>query len=1139
MLPYQPIARVPIALSLALVLAPWANAQAPFEVLSATVPSGATWEINRPIDVQFSAPVDLSTVSSTTLRIRERGKGTPAVGDFSLIAPDTVRFQPRCPVELDLSDAGLAPDHPWRLEVPAATGSIATVRSTAGDGVSTSFGVSFRTPSAANPWIDTRTGAPAPVLRQGGSRNATRLQLANDPNQRVYFEPRAVPDAALGADVPAGFVAPLNLSSVARTKVTALLVLDQMIAFDAANLDEARVRLEYEATPGVWRPFPRSVRLGANCTGVGAVLDIQPSGVLPQGRRVRIVLGAGFRDVVGEALASDLVVGAFEVGAATDPGTTTVGDAGDEVFEGFDTVILEDGAFAPATGGARALWGVDGKLRHAAFEGTGGPQGTFDWVIDGTVLLDTVFSVITNEAQTTTQNVVNGQVDVRSLWVKPGAVLLIEGPNPCTIRVSGQIPPTMPGLPVGTPPTGVLVQGVIRCNGQNHPGVVSFNTTNIPEAGAPGNGGGGRGGTGSYLTTQSTPQGGHGFGAFAAVNGGGRGGEAGFNPFASESNRRPGGGGGGRFGPDQRELSRPNCPDQRVIGLDAERGFDGSANSLGALHPGRALGGDAGPSPFHDTRSDNDFWGTLVTQSGAVIEGELARAWAGSGGGAGGDACLTSSFPTVPFLPTGDEKGAGGGGGGGSLTILAAADIRLGGTGSAARGRIEVDGGTGGGGENTNGINRVGGGSGGGSGGHLVLQSASQIDLSRCTSVSTAVNGQATWGGLFARGGQGGEGEQGFGGARANGVPTLPSVDALPPNAYPSFTPTSAPCSIVTGANDAAVSVGGFTNPTQFRFTNVVGNANPANPVNCAGGDGGPGIIQLHVADLANLVLPATAQPPVANVNFRDLCMPLPVGANPSNANTPAQWDRLLPMFALRSAARSKWTALGAPEVAPSTTLPDAVELAFAGTDPATGRVSTTGASAPFDVSELPPVVAGTLALGPALPSVAGDGRSLLVDGALVDDLYRRAPQLAKHFLLRVGGQEFTVGAASFAPSTGVLRLTVTESGTPLAGFAPGAPFALVPRFLRAGAGADADQLGSTGAVRVRFQAAPADAQGGPDESAASPLVSDIAQLNALGTAWRFVRFVVEFETGPSPSAPDAQPGTAPYVEFLRLPLRF
>jgi hypothetical protein len=134
--------------------------------------------------------------------------------------------------------------------------------------------------------------------------------------------------------------------------------------------------------------------------------------------------------------------------------------------------------------------------------------------------------------------VINGIVDVRDVAILSTGTVLIQGPNPCRILASGT----------------VRIDGQVLLRGNNNLGVTTMNMTSIPEWGAPGQAGGGRGGTGSYLTTQSTPAGETGSGAFNAPGLGGVGGEAGFNPnFQSDITddyRRPGGGGGGRFGPD-------------------------------------------------------------------------------------------------------------------------------------------------------------------------------------------------------------------------------------------------------------------------------------------------------------------------------------------------------------------------------------------------------------------------------------------------------------------------------------------------------------------------------------------------------------------------------------------------------------
>src|SRR5262249_15826062 len=161
--------------------------------------------------------------------------------------------------------------------------------------------------------------------------------------------------------------------------------------------------------------------------------------------------------------------------------------------------------------------------------------------------------------------------------------------------------------------------------------------------------------------------------------------------------------------------------------------------------------------------------------------------WAGEGGGAGGNAIVSNSFPTTPFDPAGDEKGAGGGGGGGSLTILSLGPITFG-----ARGRIIASGRAGGGGANSfaGGSTPSGGGAGGGSGGHVILQTASQIDLRNTVSNT---NGGNPAGGIYALGGNGGAGKNNVGGAQPGGFPAAPTTDALPPNSYPN---SSAPCGV-------------------------------------------------------------------------------------------------------------------------------------------------------------------------------------------------------------------------------------------------------------------------------------------------------------------------------------------------------
>jgi len=162
-----------------------------------------------------------------------------------------------------------------------------------------------------------------------------------------------------------------------------------------------------------------------------------------------------------------------------------------------------------------------------------------------------------------------------------------------------------------------------------------------------------------------------------------------------------------------------------------------------------------------------------------------------------------------------------------------------------ANGQIRVRGGTGGGGENTIFLNRVGGGSGGGSGGHVVLQSAARIDL-RAKQPITQNAGDNNWA-IDTRGGQGGAGANDVGGATlapGGSLETLPLQDACPPG-YPT-----------SGFNACRGAVNG------------------------AGGDGGPGVIQLHTPlgalgvdpRFADILLPT-------GLGLESFCSPLPLCA--------------------------------------------------------------------------------------------------------------------------------------------------------------------------------------------------------------------------------------------------------------------
>ncbi|HUR53324.1 MAG TPA: hypothetical protein VMZ71_04300, partial [Gemmataceae bacterium] len=717
----------------------------------------------------------------------------------------------------------------------------------------------------------------------------------------------------------------------ATSQVDFLIAFNQPVDPSASNLTSARIRLEFLDQAGTWQPLTSLVTLEENCTGTGSLVRLEPQGALPSGSQMRVFLAPEFRDIVGET--NSITQTSFAPATIQPP----LASHGDSLEEEFTVGGLAKGSHeevAPPLGLPIADWG-NGELATAfGFKGTGGTNGDFDWEVKSgvTFVLDTTTSAIIGGpgfAPTSQQVVVGGVLDLRNFRVVQGGTLKIQGPNPLTILASGF----------------VQIDGTIEISGSDSKGVSTLNTTNIPEPGASGVAGGGKGGTGSPLTNASSRKGADGQGAFAQVDAGGVGGEATFFMGGSGSvdGRRGTGGGGGRFGPDQIALTG-GLADQTFIGLDAEPGFNnlftGSPAPIGVVSgtsPPR--GGAIGSSPFTDSNTGNNFFGAAFSSvTNSITVGELSRVWAGAGGGGGGDAIWSNGtpFPVLPFSITEDEKGAGGGGGGGSLHVLALGKISFG-----AVGAIKCRGGTGGGGENTNFLDRVGGGSGGASGGHVVLQTAAKIDFTKAVSL-TQVS-------ILATGGQGGVGKDSIGGAKLG---TGGSVETVP-------------------AQDAC--------PTGFPISQCLG------PISGAGGDGGPGVVQLHTPNgLAggDIMLPP-------NRTLRDLCKPLPVAASST--------ERLILTFGRASVGRSLWIPMGlggfdpnavaAPFFKPST-------FDFGGVNPATGEVQTTAG-----VVNLGPTLLGpaTIVVGPALPFVTVSGRTLVMDASSLVG----SPQ--EYFLLNTG----------------------------------------------------------------------------------------------------------------------------------------
>ena len=1126
-------------------------------VTAVNVVEGAIWRINRPIRVSFNQPIDFASVTLNSFNIR-RPNGAPATGEFyTEDGGRTIVFQPKCPTRDDLSDAGLQAgtdplnnDAAYSYElnlIGVDKDSTLPIRGRNGVALATSQTRRFTTPVSTNPlnlYLDTKVGPPVANFERTdlpsdsdlnvlAAFNPTYVEVGGPTGTRYFFKSDG---ATLTLDPPLDL--PLNQLSNSNTQVALIVGINQAVDPSSLNVNSNRLRWEFTADSGaanpVWVPLTTTVTLESNCSILGtdnsgdtvavpgARLRLTPTGVLPPSADLRAVIAAEFSDIVGETNPVQQV-GFAE--AATQAFPINPSTLADHFLEDFDTTANSDPTASFAE--PRAEWGGGELAAKFSFTGTGGPGGNFDWFIDSgdIVVFNTANGTIngyqitfapssdniTQVIPTGQQTIVGGVVDVNDFYIETGGLLKVEGPNPFTLMASGR----------------VVIRGKVDVSGTSNQGVNTLNVTNIPEPGSPGQAGGGKGGTGSPLTTTSSPRGTRGFGAFGVPDLGGEGGETGWSNAAGENPRRGGGGGGGVLGRNEFANFAPTGPlfDQRRIGYDAEPGFNNALATNSAISgPGPARGGAIAPSPFGDPNPSNNFFGNqYIISTNTVVVGELSKPWAGSGGGAGGDAArvVSGSFPG-PWSPAGDEKGAGGAGGGGSVQIMALGPIVFG-----ANGTLLARGGVGGGGENTIFLNRVGGGSGGGSGGHVVLQSSQKIDFSAKVGVNFGNVNDVNFA-IDCRGGQGGAGEGDLGGGIQSVTgqrETLPLQDACP-TGYPT-----------TGTNACRGLVNG------------------------AGGDGGPGIIQLHTS--AGIVGPASVSqadiilPTTLGITLNEICAPPPL----SRDNTVgAPTTKMIPTFGKISKARSNWIALGEGGFNGAASPYKPVTFSFEGIDSTTGLVQrdpVTGivplaspilGPGTIDVLGVtPPFVIQTGAtagyqLVMAATSLVGTSSQTLLDN----------PALLEHTILNfaspaVGApttqQRFEVVAASFNALNNRLTLTTDGDGPSMIGFnLADARVTLHRAFFRVTSSGAQDFVPLDG-IRLTFEATTADPATGAPNLGLGAIVGPTSNMTTLNNApsnrdLRFIRFNVAFDI-----AAGGQPLTAtnpiPALEFLRLPFQY
>ncbi|MBC8329881.1 MAG: hypothetical protein H8E31_14170, partial [Planctomycetes bacterium] len=509
--------------------------------------------------------------------------------------------------------------------------------------------------------------------------------------------------------------------------------------------------------------------------------------------------------------------------------------------------------------------------------------------------------------------------------------------------------------------------------------------------------------------------------------------------------------------------------------------------------------GLAGPSVFSsDGFTSNDFFGNRYDGStSTVVRGELLAPWAGSGGGASGDSQtiyrktvngtlepVINAFPARPFPAQNSyyRKGCPGGGGGGQLQILAIGEVLIGGSA-----KITVDGGIGHGGEST--IYTYGqiSGSGGGSGGHVIIHTASSLNL-----IGVNVGSGASFGDLTP-------------------VDTVRAVGGRRGWAG-SWCSRILSSSVYDGNGDLMIG---------------------------RGGAGGNGVIQFHVPDPANDIV----WPIASRSLIRDYI-------HEGNLNNPVNVDKLeeaydlfasprpyalLPFFSARSQVQSKWidTGLaGLRDPANGTSpYPDwAGDIAaFAGINLGDGKVQKQG---PYvkplaDILSIP--VAGA---NYSSESVVFSGAAAVFSG---HEYLLRSPGLLLGYDLlpneQAAASSYEITGAEYDPATDKLSLSTSAlDGSLLFALKPPNNSSLRPKFFRLATTGSKDYLPSSTAVYFEFQGA----DDPKDSQTYSIWTSDLNQLKGK----RALRYRVSFDIDALDQGV-SQANPRPVLEYVKLPLEW
>jgi len=1117
-----------------------------FAVQGINVQEGTIWQLNRAIRIEFNHPVDPLTLNFGSVRIRGLtglASQTPVTGTFEIAAEDQGRvviFRPNCPRSDTLDDGGLLPGG-FDYEVSVATSgeSAIALRDSAGRPLERGIRRTFRTPSP--------------------------------PAEPLFLDESPAPPILLQTRFPVG----LNLLSVPDPVVE--LVFDQSIDPRSTNLNLDEIALYYAdgvaGTAGE-SDFPPENRVPGrlvlldNCGVGGATVHYLITGVLPPGRRLRLVVKNTFSDLVGQSNVGDqmppdhLTPTLAEFYA--DPSFGAAELTADEFRDGFEQsawLDLEEPLPLP-----NALWQPGSVSGALVFPGIFVAEDQDLILLAGVSELNTdgVLTFTDDEGRPHVNN--QGVLNVDDVRIEAGATLRCIGRNPLVIYATGD----------------VVINGLLDVSGFNAIWPSSLNSPQFTEGGAAGVCGGGQGGDSSWANVTETPRGETGDGPFSITHGGGQGGEGSWQDADASALNTQGlmrimaaGGGGGGFartlnhsilfnqwplewrptsvddaGPDHDAVKHPRWnivwnpdTDSPAYGAEDGRRAPSIDNTAPPTNPGSTglygmedLAVDTVPAPETSGANLDPAW-----TSGDVPPYNYGHPTFGPDGGRAGppifvrDDDLFDDFWGIRLAADGSTvrgellapwAGAGGGGGGDSCLIERGTAPTLRevlplrpfnkSPGAGSSGWTDYHKGAG----------------GGGGGGQLLVFALGDIEVGAAARVKA--NGGYGWSGNSLTGVNWTISGSGAG---AGGHVVLHTNSRLDLSA------------IAIGSASNASQIGNLTAANVVQsfggrrgWAAPILNNNDGNDDFMAsrGGAGGNGVIQIHVADPDRDIV----WPPAAANGIRDYL------------GDPVDPDRLeeilalfarpnpfalIPFFHSRTMVQSRWIDSGLAGLRTSAD-PDPAAwdfprfadalLGFGGQDLTTGRIlATNGRVIPLH----------TVATGATTAATFGS-YEMVVPGATAffAPLWLRNPALLIGYdlLPDAGGSlTFEVVGAAYDRDADVLRLQSRLADGPLV-FALNAEnpvWSVRAKFLRLEAAGVKDSVPSNVEVRIEFQGARPEAAGsnlpGTPLPGVNEWTSDFAALDGCRFfRWRAILDSDAQRTGYLPTAPQ------PSLDYLKIP---